>query len=95
MRELITILKSTKPQKKFMALFIVDGKELITHFGQNGSTTYVEGADELKRLNYLKRHKIREDWNNPFSSGSLSRWILWEYRDINEAVKHFKNRFNL
>ena len=95
MRELITILKSTKPQKKFMALFIVDGKEYITHFGQNGSITYVEGADELKRLNYLKRHKIREDWNNPFSSGSLSRWILWEYRDINEAVKHFKTRFNL
>ena len=88
------IVKSWKPDKKYEALFAVEGSERAVHFGSATSQTYVEGADDLKKANYLKRHAVREDWSNPISAGSLSRWILWSEPDINDAIKAYKSRFN-
>ena len=87
------IVKSWKPDKKYVALFVVEGWERAVHFGSATSQTYVEGADDLKKANYLKRHAVREDWSNPITAGSLSRWILWEFPDINDAIKAYKSRF--
>jgi len=95
MNKLIDIAVSTRPDKKLMAIFSIAGKEKIVHFGSHSSTTYVEGADELKKMNYLKRHKIREDWDNPFSAGCLSRWILWNDRSLERAIALYRRRFDL
>jgi hypothetical protein len=93
--KLINIVKSWKPDKKFVALFEVDGRSRNVHFGSATSQTYVEGADDLKKANYLKRHAIRENWDNPITPGSLSKHILWSEPDINDAIKAFKKKFNL
>lgn len=93
--KLINIVKSWKPDKKFVALFEVDGYSRNVHFGSATSQTYVEGANDLKKANYLKRHSVREDWNNPLTPGSLSRWILWSEPDINDAIKAYKEKFNI
>jgi hypothetical protein len=93
--KLVTIVKSWKPDKKYVAFFEVNKWARQVHFGSATSQTYVEGADDLKKANYLKRHAVRENWNDPTSAGSLSRWILWEHRDINDAIEHFKTKFNL
>ena len=64
-------------------------------FGQYGSKTFAEGASVQDKKNYIARHKVNEDWNNPLSAGALARWILWEYPSIKEGVKYFNQRFKL
>lgn len=68
------IQKSTRAGKRFMATY-ANGK--VVHFGQAGGQTYIDHGDKAKREAYLARHKKRENWNNPFSAGALSRYLLW------------------
>lgn len=68
------IQKSTRAGKRFMATY-ANGK--VVHFGQAGGQTYIDHGDKAKREAYLARHKKRENWNDPFSAGALSRWLLW------------------
>ncbi len=48
----------------------------ITHFGSRGSS-FIDHGDEVKRKNYIARHKVNEDFLNPYSASSLSRYLLW------------------
>jgi hypothetical protein len=68
------IEKSTRAGKRYMATY-ANGK--VVHFGQANGQTYVDHKDKAKREAYLARHKKRENWNDPFSAGALSRWLLW------------------
>jgi hypothetical protein len=70
------IQKSTRKGKRFMATFN-SGK--VVHFGQEGGKTYIDEGDKNKRAAYLARHGAnkKEVWSDPFSAGSLSRYLLW------------------
>jgi hypothetical protein len=68
------IQKSTRAGKRFMATY-ANGK--VVHFGQAGGRTYIDEGDKMKRAAYLARHSKRENWNDPYSAGALSRWLLW------------------
>jgi len=82
-----------KSGKRFMAIFH-NGKTI--HFGRYGGETYIYHGDKDKRTNYIKRHQKRENWNTPYTAGSLSRWITWgDSTDINENIRAFKKRFNI
>ena len=49
-----------------------------------------------RRKRYLVRHKINENWENPITPGSLSKYILWgRYTSIDKNINHFKNKFKL
>ena len=65
---------SPRENKRFMITF--SNPKKIIHFGQLGGSTYIDHKDKTKRTNYLKRHQVREDWNN-INAGSLSAYILW------------------
>jgi len=67
------IKPSTRKGKRFMAIF---KNGTITHFGSSGSS-FIDHGDEVKRKNYIARHKVNEDFENPYSAGSLSRYLLW------------------
>jgi len=67
------ILPSTRKGKRFMAIF---KNGTITHFGSRGSS-FIDHGDEVKRKNYIARHKVNEDFLNPYSASSLSRYLLW------------------
>jgi hypothetical protein len=88
------LANSNRKGKRFMATF-KDGQTV--HFGQLGGSTYIDHGDKAKRSAYLARHGAgREDWNNPRSAGSLSRWILWgDYTNINGNLADFRRRFSL
>ena len=43
----------------------------------------------------MKRHRFNENWDDPFSPGALSRFILWNKKTIKESTEHYKNKFNL
>ena len=86
------IMKSSRKNKKYMAMF-KDGK--VVHFGDTRYEDFTVHKDEERKRLYLLRHKKNEDWNNPYSAGSLSRYILWNKLTINDSVEDFKKRFNL
>lgn len=91
--KLIKFSKSNRKNKKYMMIFQEPKKTL--HFGSDVSETFVEGASELKKKNYIARHKVRENWNE-INAGSASRFILWgNSRNINTNLKEYLKKFNI
>ena len=87
------IEKSTRAGKRFMATY-ANGK--VVHFGQAGGKTYIDHGDKAKREAYLTRHKKRENWNDPYSAGALSRWLLWgDSVNLMDNIASFKRRFSV
>jgi hypothetical protein len=87
------ITQSDRKDKRYVATFDNDVK---THFGLKNGQTYIDHLDKAKRDAYLKRHQKNEDWNDPYTAGALSRWILWgDSTNINKNIADFKKRFNV
>ncbi|MGL5713455.1 MAG: DUF5754 family protein [Paraclostridium sp.] len=87
------IEESYRKDKRFMARF---RGGILVHFGSKNGETYIDHNDDLKRDNYIKRHRrLNENWNNKYSPGALSRWILWEKKSLPEAIKFYKKKFNI
>lgn len=87
------IKKSTRKGKRFMVTF-ENGKTV--HFGLDGGKTYIDEGDKIKRAAYLARHQKRENWNDPYSAGALSRWLLWgdsTSLDLNHTA--FMNKYKV
>ena len=94
MKEFIKLVNSDKPLKKYIFIYKEDnGKIKKIHFGSKGSSTYLDNHDKIKRDNYLKRHKINEDWTK-INPGSLSAFILWgDNIDLNKNLNNYLKRF--
>ena len=90
---LVSIREGTMKGKKYKALF-TNGK--VVHFGQRGARDYTfpDVTDEVKDA-YLKRHKKNENWNNPYSAGSLSRWVLWNKKSLKDSIADYKKKFKV
>jgi hypothetical protein len=100
--KLMSISPSTNKDKKLMAKFERDnGRQFTIHFGANGMMDYTKyykqdkEVAKIKRESYLARHKANENWNDPTTAGSLSRWILWNLPTLEASVKDFKKKFNI
>ena len=92
----VVIKKSNKEGKKLMAIFTLEnGRTKTTHFGAEGMSDYTKNRDKDRKQRYLKRHRQKENWNNPVSAGALSRWILWNKETRGASVADYKRRFNL
>ncbi len=100
---LLGITKSDKPEKKMKATFCKCEKKneckgsnhKVVHFGQKGSSTYLDHNDEDKKKAYIARHEVREDFSNPLTAGALSRFILWNKKTLSASIADFKKRFKL
>lgn len=87
---------SDRNKKRLKAVFANPKKTI--HFGYKGGYTYIDGASKETRENYIKRHQASktENWDNPLTAGSLSRYILWgDSQDINKNIKKFINKFGI
>jgi hypothetical protein len=92
----VVIKKSTKPEKKLMAVFSLDnGRTRTTHFGAAGMDDYTKTRNKEQKSRYLKRHRRNENWNAPMTAGALSRWILWNKETRGASITDYKKRFNL
>jgi hypothetical protein len=93
----VIIKVSVDPKKKYMAIFSYeDGKKKTVHFGATGYSDYIKsGLDEKKKMLYLARHKKNENWEIYDTSGSLSRYILWNKKTLTASITDYKKRFNL
>lgn len=95
MIKLISISKSDKPNKKLKAVFNINDKEKNIYFGNTKYSDYTIHKDKKRKEAYIRRHEVNENWNNPLTSGSLSRWVLWQKPTLEEGIKYYKNKFNL
>ena len=94
----VDIKESDIKNKKWTATFYdsSDRKKIkTTHFGHNKYEDYTQHHDDIRKAAYIRRHQKNEDWNDFMSAGSLSRYILWEHKDFDKAVKAYMKRFNL
>jgi len=91
------VMPSKVKGKKYTAIFECPKCKSVKtiHFGASGMSDYTLHKDPKRKERYEKRHKAREDWNNPMTAGALSKWILWNKPDFKESVDDFIQRFNL
>lgn len=100
--KLLDIIPAKDKIHKYQAIFLQDsGRKKIVKFGGYGYSSYLDYsktdgdlAKERRDL-YLTRHKKNESWDKPMTAGALSRWILWEEPTLTEAVKKFREKFDL
>jgi hypothetical protein len=80
---------------KYNALFVRgDGSMKTVRFGDRRYQDFLQHGNTERRQNYLTRHRAREDWSDPETAGSLSRWILWgDSKKLEDNIKAFKTRF--
>jgi hypothetical protein len=90
---LVGLFPSPRENKRYR-IIIMNPRKVID-FGLPHSNTYVDGASDLTRYNYLKRHAVRENWNE-LNAGSASAIILWgRSHDVKENLLDFIHKFQL
>lgn len=90
----ISLQKPTAKGKKFkMVFFEKGGKTRTTHFGQKGAADFTRHGDKDRKARYLARHRVRENWDDPYSAGSLSRYVLWNKPSLSASVRDYARRF--
>ena len=78
------ITKSNLKNKKYM---VTTPSNKRIHFGAAGYSDYTKHKDPERKERYLKRHKKREDWNDPNTAGFWAENILWNKPTIKESIK--------
>ena len=90
----MVVKKSTKPDKKLMAIFDIDGKKKTTHFGNWGSDDYLKTKDKELRRRYRARHEVDLRTRDSTRAGYLSYFLLWgDSTSLDENIKDYKKRF--
>ena len=92
----LTIKKSDKSGKKYMAIFKKDnGRTKTTYFGQAGAPDYTLTGDKSRRKAYRDRHRKDLNTGDSTRAGYLSYYILWgDSKSIRENIRNYKKRFN-
>ena len=106
---LLRIEKAKAKNKKFSAIFEVDGKEKKINFGDsryrdftlmnNPKSKFFEPDEEKRKKvkeNYQRRHKKDlTKGKNPIGlgSGALSFYILWTAPTIKGGIRNFRSEF--
>tara|TARA_R100001198_G_C5154267_1_gene162329 strand:+ start:295 stop:579 length:285 start_codon:yes stop_codon:yes gene_type:complete len=88
---MIELRKSNRADKKYMMIF--DNKTI--HFGSSQHSDFTIHKNEKRKLNYLNRHRKRENWTDIETAGALSRWILWNLPTLKESIRDTEKRFRI
>lgn len=93
---LVSITPSTRPGKKYMAIFDKEGRRKTTHFGSEGMDDYLHTHDKDQRDRYRTRHKKDLMTRDPTRAGFLSYYILWgDSTSLRQNISDYKKRFGL
>lgn len=92
----VQLLKGTAVGKKYKMIFYDTARNKIKtiQFGAEGYEDFIKHGDLQRKQNYIQRHKSSENWSDPMTPGSLSRWILWEKPTLSASYSAFRKRFN-
>ena len=89
------LLKATNWKNKYTMIFYdhLRKKVKTINFGAVGYDDYTTHKDLQRKMNYIQRHEAREDWSNPMTAGTLSKFLLWNKPSLSASYKDFRNRF--
>lgn len=98
--ELLDIVKSKVPGKKFTAHFrLRNGKPHTIHFGAAGMDDYTKTHDKEQRERYRTRHAKDLETaaaKSGVSAGALSYYVLWgDSTDLDKNIRAYVRRFDL
>ena len=96
--KLIKVDQSPLATKKLRAQFEDGDRRFHVDFGLKGSNSFIDGASEKTRENYIKRHSVLERayWNVPTTPAALSRFIIWgDSRSLQKNVSAYKQKFKI
>lgn len=65
----------------------------LINFGSSEHENYTMHRDDKRKELYINRHR-KEDWGK-ISAGSLSRYLLWNKKTLNESIKDYENKFQV
>lgn len=93
----VKIVKSKKKDKKYDAVFSMTGsaKTKTVSFGAAGMSDFTKHKDNARKQLYINRHSKRENWNNPYAAGTLSRYVLWNKTSLRASIASYKRKFRL
>ena len=95
-----TLLKSNKPDKKYMVSFInpETKRNNTIHFGAKNMDDYTLTNDINQKNRYIRRHSYQnEDWskNGIYTRGFWSRYLLWNKPSIMESIRDIEKQFKI
>jgi hypothetical protein len=98
MAKLIRIVPSANREKKYDAVF--EGGKVVSFGGrrENGVPydDFLSSGNRMKREAYIARHRVNEDWTDPYAAGTLSRYLLWgDSRKLSENLAAYRKRFSV
>jgi hypothetical protein len=98
--ELLAIVKSKAPGKKYTATFRDRlGKKHTIHFGAAGMDDYTKTHDKEQRDRYRTRHAKDLETaaaKSGVSAGALSYYILWgDSTDLHKNIAAYVKKFDL
>ena len=84
----------SKSKNKLKKWSLSDGNRTV-NFGAEGYEDYTIHKDAARKQRYIDRHSKNEDWNKSGieTAGWLSRFILWEKPNLQQAVKNASNKY--
>lgn len=100
MIEIVDLIPSPNPNKRYRILIEENGRQRHFDFGLNGANTYIDSGDKLKRENYWKRHcgnaiERRRILSNTPSPALFSAKLLWGMSsDLTDNILSLQREFN-
>jgi len=89
--------KSEIQNKRMTATFYDDAgkKKKTVQFGYKGGSTFIDHKNEDTKKAWIARHQIRGKFEIYDTPSALARWILWEEKNLQDAIRKYKKKFNL
>lgn len=97
MFRLISLKPANNKKHKYQITLqeIASGEIHKVKFGAYGYDDFTLTQNRKKKEDYILRHRVREDWNDPLKPGTLSRFILWNKPTLKASLEDYLRRFNI
>lgn len=91
------VIEKTFPGSKHKYTIYVnnENKRRTLKIGDSRYQDFTMHKDSNRKQLYDNRHRSREKWDDPFTAGFWSKWLLWNKKTIKESIKDIENRFNI
>jgi len=92
---MLAILSEADDPYKFKVEIHGPNKKKTLYFGAAGYEDFTTHRDTERKDKYIARHKDKEKWDDPYTKGFWSRWLLWEKKTIKASVKFIEENFGI
>ena len=84
----VTIAKSSRADKRYMAMF----PNITVHFGYKHGSTYVDHKSDSKKSAWKKRHSVRGTLNDLTSASGLANHVLWNKTTVSASIQNINSK---